>query len=232
MLDELDEEGAWGGSDGSSITLSDRDENGEVRVEGDDGDENGEVRVEGDCVPTEDLFVQFAASGDIDGLRLLLAETSTVDASAEVPNGHEALMEAAKAGHAACVQALLNAGVVVDATVWAPFPHACSLDETSITRALIEAGVAGALENDHKSVLKILLRAGVALDTSLARRRSSNVAAWTLVDLIRKLGSWDEYVRRHRVVLLSLIAKMADGALIPDVLKYAIADYVSPPGGN
>ena len=110
MLDELDEEGAWGGSDGSSITLSDRDENGEVRVEGDDGDENGEVRVEGDCVPTEDLFVQFAASGDIDGLRLLLAETSTVDASAEVPNGHEALMEAAKAGHAACVQALLNAG--------------------------------------------------------------------------------------------------------------------------
>ena len=228
MLDELDEEGAWGGSDGSSITLSDRDENGEVRVEGDDGDENGEVRVEGNCAPTEDL-VQFAVSGNFDGLRVLLA---AVDASAEVPNGHEALMEAAKAGHAACVQALLNAGVVVDATVWAPFPHACSLDETSITRALIEAGVVGALENDHKSVLKILLRAGVALDTSLARRRSSNVAAWTLVDLIRKLGSWDEYVRRHRVVLLSLIAKMADGALIPDVLKYAIADFVSPPGGN
>ena len=141
-------------------------------------------------------------------------------------------MEAAKAGHAACVQALLNAGVVVDATVWAPFPHACSWNETSIIRALIEAGVVGALENDHKSVLKILLRAGVALDTSLARRRSSNVAAWKLVDLIRKLGSWDEYVRRHRVVLLSLIAKMAEGALIPDVLKYAIADFVSPPGGN
>ena len=215
MLDELDEEGAWGDSDDSSITLS-------------DGDENGEVRVEGNCAPTEDL-VQFAVSGNFDGLRVLLA---AVDASAEVPNGHEALMEAAKAGHAACVQALLNAGVVVDATVWAPFPHACSLDETSITRALIEAGVVGALENDHKSVLKILLRAGVALDTSLARRRSSNVAAWTLVDLIRKLGSWDEYVRRHRVVLLSLIAKMADGALIPDVLKYAIADFVSPPGGN
>ena len=215
MLDELDEEGAWGDSDDSSITLS-------------DGDENGEVRVEGNCAPTDDL-VQFAVSGNFDGLRVLLA---AVDASAEVPNGHEALMEAAKAGHAACVQALLNAGVVVDATVWAPFPHACSLDETSITRALIEAGVVGALENDHKSVLKILLRAGVALDTSLARRRSSNVAAWTLVDLIRKLGSWDEYVRRHRVVLLSLIAKMADGALIPDVLKYAIADFVSPPGGN
>ena len=215
MLDELDEEGAWGDSDDSSITLS-------------DGDENGEVRVEGNCAPTEDL-VQFAVSGNFDGLRVLLA---AVDASAEVPNGHEALMEAAKAGHAACVQALLNAGVVVDATVWAPFPHACSLNETSIIRALIEAGVAGALENDHKSVLKILLRAGVALDTSLARRRSSNVAAWTLVDLIRKLGSWDEYVRRHRVVLLSLIAKMADGALIPDVLKYAIADFVSPPGGN
>ena len=65
MLDEPDEEGAWGGSDGSSITLSDRDE-------------NGEVRVEGDCVPTEDLFVQFAASGDIDGLRLLLDFRSPV----------------------------------------------------------------------------------------------------------------------------------------------------------
>ena len=141
-------------------------------------------------------------------------------------------MEAAKAGHAACVQALLNAGVVVDATVWAPFPHACSLDETSITRALIEAGVVGALENDHKSVLKILLRAGAALDTRLARRRSSNKAAWTFVDLIRKLGSWDEYVRRHRVALLSLIEKMVGGALIPDDLQRAIADFVSPPGGN
>ena len=157
---------------------------------------------------------------------------AAIDASAGVPNGHEALMEAAKAGHAACVQALLNAGVVVDATAWAPFPHACSLNETSLIRALIKAGVVGALENDHKSVLKILLRAGVALNTELARRRSSNEAAWTFVDLIRKLGSWDEYVRRHRVALLSLVEKMVGGALIPDDLQRAIADFVSPPGGN
>ena len=81
-----------------------------------------------DDVPEE--VVESAASGTIDGLRL------RHDASAEVPNGHEALMDAAKAGHATCVKALLDAGVVVDATVWPPFRG--TFDHTSIIRAVAQ----------------------------------------------------------------------------------------------
>ena len=52
---------------------------------------------------------------------------------------------------------------------------------------------------------------------------------WALADAVRKLGHWEAYVRRHRVVLVSVITKMAQ---IPEVLKYEIADFVCPPGGN
>ena len=215
MIDELDEDRP---SDVLDDTL--------IAMGHEDGDEDHGLEIVS-TTTEEDLIVNLAASGDIDGLRVLLA---ALNAAGEVPDGHEAILEASRAGHTACVEVLLDAGVVVDAAVWPSFRG--TFDHASIIRTIIEASVVFALENDHKSVLKILLRAGVALNTELARRRSSNEAAWTFVDLIRKLGSWDEYVRRHRVALLSLVEKMVGGALIPDDLQRAIADFVSPPGGN
>ena len=214
MLDELDEDGALGVADDSLTHLG-----------YEDGDEDIDFPEIANCLlPTEDLLVNFAARGNIDGLRLIL---NVVDAGAEVPNGHEAVFEASSGGHAARVEALLAAGVVVDAAVWPPFSG--TFEHASITHAVIEASVVGALENNHTSVLKILLRAGVALSTATARRDASNEAAWALVDAVRKLGHWEAYVRRHRVVLISVITKMAQ---IPEVLKYVIADFVCPPGGN
>ena len=212
MIDELDEDGALSLSDDSLIAMG---------YEDGDEDETPEIA----ALTEEDLFVEFAASGNIDGLRRLLEAVP----DEEVPNGHEAIWEASRAGHTACVEALLDAGVVVDATTWPPRP---TFDSASIIHIMIEAGVIGALENDHKSVLKILLRAGAALATETARRHRANEAAWTLVDRIRELGSWDEYVHHHRANFVSLITKMAGGAPICVVLKGTIADYVSPPGGN
>ena len=217
MLDQFDEDGA---SDASSIALSDGG-----------GDEVG--------FATHDLFqvVEFAERGNVDGLRLLLA---SVGASAEVPNGHEALFEASSAGHAACVEALVAAGVVVDSRAWAPGArvafgrcccHRCDKG-MECGRTLIEASVILALEGNHTSVLKILLRAGAALDTAAASRLASNEASWALVDAIRTLGNWEEYARHHRTVIVGLVAKMAGSARVPYALASLVASFVSLDGGH
>ena len=215
MIDELDEDRP---SDVLDDTL--------IAMGHEDGDEDHGLEIVS-TTTEEDLIVNLAASGDIDGLRVLLA---ALNAAGEVPDGHEAILEASRAGHTACVEVLLDAGVVVDAAVWPSFRG--TFDHASIIRTIIEASVVFALENDHKSVLKILLRAGAALTTETAQRRPSNEAAWTLVDRIRRLGNWEAYVRRHRANFVGLITKMTAGAPFPEELKGVIADYVAPPGGN
>ena len=218
FLDELGEDDASVVSDASSNALSEEHENGE------DGDEG---RFAADSCDA-DLFqvVDLAERGNIGALRIILAKVT----SAGIPNGHEAVYEASSAGHATCVEALIAAGVVVDSTVWAALPQEV-FGRISTIRALIEASVILALEGGYKSVLKILLRAGAALDTGMVSRRASNEAAWALVDTIRKAGNWEEYVGRHRAILVNVITKMAGDAPIPEALKGEIADFF-PPGGH
>ena len=50
--------------------------------------------------------------------------------------------------------------------------------------------------------------------------------AWKLVDAIRKVGGWPEYVHRRRATLgIWVIRKL------PTVIEVEIAAFVEPPGG-
>ena len=63
-------------------------------------------------------------------------------------------------------------------------------------------------------------------------RREANASAWALVDAIRVVGGWPNYVRRRRAISASVIEKAITGNLLPeDITKVEIAAFLEPPGG-
>ena len=174
-----------------------------------------------------------AKTGDLAQLRDLLA------AGAD-PN--TALHRAAFEGQTACLEALLAAGASVDGTGGnnrTPLQYVSTHGPEACVRALIAAGAdvnracrftpkpfTAALQHGRPSVLKILLRAGADVNTRSADRRGYNTKSWALVDAIRKLGGWPNYVRRRRATLGIWVIRR-----LPTVIEIDIAACIEPPGG-
>ena len=131
-------------------------------------------------------------------------------------------------GYAACAHTLIAAGVDVNQVVGdgaMPFFYA--------------------LNYGHRHMLKILLRAGAhmnGLDFEFQRnfRRDAhdcanfggnNSETWALVEDIRNLDGWANYVYCRRATLVRAIST-ATHAKFPEVINAEIASYVEPPGGD
>ena len=79
------------------------------------------------------------------------------------------------------------------------------------------------------SMLKLLFRSGATLDfTEGIVRLPRNKAAFALLDAVVAAGGWDEFARRHRAIIKSIVSKCAP---LPDDCLLAIAAFVCPPGG-
>ena len=184
----------------------------------------------------EALF-EAVCDGDLARLRAVLA--TGVDVDSEAIN---ALRLAACSGRPSFLEALLAAGASV--TDWRPLYYASVGGHVACVRALIVAGadVNGAaaswstnstvaLACGHSRVLKILLRAGADLRTDfVSRHDADNAEAWKLVDAIRKVGGWPQYVTRRRATLTSVVKK-ATWNKLPHVMNLEIGAFVEPPGG-
>ena len=148
-----------------------------------------------------------ALNGRLACLEALLAAGASVHSVNTT--GSTALQSASRNGHAACVRALIAAGSDVnraDLFGWTPFSRA--------------------IYNGHCRVLKILLRAGADVNTDGAGHHELNADAWALVDEIRKLGGWPNYVRRRRATLGIWVIRR-----LPTVIEIDIAACIEPPGG-
>ena len=191
-------------------------------------------------------LLEAAELGDLE--RLLSLLNTGVDVNAREVFGMTALMLAASEGHTAFVNALLAAGAAVnlaDKGGWIPLHYATLRGCAACVRILIAAGsdvnnmsvahqtpFSIALSYGHRNTLKILLRAGADVYYTGAAQRHSETTdaeiadAWKLVDAIRKVGGWPEYVRRRRATLgIWVIRKL------PTVIEIEIAAFVEPPGG-
>ena len=126
--------------------------------------------------------------------------------------GVTALHQASASGHEACVRVLIAAGADVN--------RARRKGETSFSLALVFC---------HRRVLKTLLRAGADVHTGDVRRRNND--AWELVDAIRKVGGWPQYVTRRRATVASVVKKAVTHDALPDAINLEIATFVEPPGG-
>ena len=183
-------------------------------------------------------------SGNSAGLRALLA--TSVDVQARDSDGWTLLHWAAIQPRTACLEVLLAAGASVDSVEEGdsrtPLHFAACSGRAACVRALIAAGAdvnrgAGrrrggsapfsfALISDSCPILKILLRAGANVNTEDCGRDGHNADAWALVDAIRKLGGWPNYVRRRRATLGIWVIRR-----LPTVIEIDIAACIEPPGG-
>ena len=188
-------------------------------------------------------------NGDLARLRAVLAAGVDVDAPNVV--GVTALHYTSRCGHAACLEALLAAGASVHSTNAGrgntPLQGASESGHAACVRALIAAGsdvnfvdrdgrmpFSYALRYGNRRVLKILLRAGADVDTRGAlptHPAVSNTDAWALVDAIRKVGDWPNYVRRRRATVASVVKKAITRNFLPDAINLEIAAFIEPPGG-
>ena len=185
-----------------------------------------------------------AQSGDLAQVRAVLA--TGVDVDSLTSYGETALHYAACQGHTACLKALLAAGAsvhLVGKHGSTPLSLASMNRDAACVRAVIAAGAdvnyvdrygdaafTLALRRGHRRVLKILLRAGADVYTGTILRHDNNAESWKLVDAIRKVGDWPEYVRRRRATVASVVKKVTHGAL-PDAINLEIAAFIEPPGG-
>ena len=86
-----------------------------------------------------------------------------------------------------------------------------------------------ALIHDYRSMLKLLLRAGASPDFDTNDiPRADREAAFALLDSVVAAGGWDEFARRHRAIIKSIVSKCAP---LPDDCLLAIAAFITPPGG-
>ena len=186
-----------------------------------------------------------ALAGDLVQLRAILATGVDVDARR---NGRPALNVAALNGHATCPKALLAAGASVHSSTVTD--DVTALHEASFTgraacvRALIAAGsdvnradrygntpFTCALAGGHPRVLKILLRAGADVHTADVARHEDNTSAWALVDEIREVGGWANYVARYPPTTLASVVDKAMSGALPDPIPLIVATFLEPPGG-
>ena len=116
-------------------------------------------------------------------------------------------------GREACVRLLIAAGADVN--------HVNRHGLTPFTLALYTG---------HRLVLKILLRAGadvvIAIRGLPILRNEDNSECWTLVDAIRKVGGWQNYVDSRA----SLVRKATKNKL-PHAVNLMITAFVEPTGG-
>ena len=189
-----------------------------------------------------------AGAGQLNLARLRVLLSGRIDVNARVSKltcfPHTALMIAAQYGQTAFLEALLAAGASVDAAdrIYraTALYYASMWGQEACVRALIAAGAdvnllstkggtpftAALRGKGHPSVLKILLRAGADMYTQGVNRSDYNTKAWALVDAIRKLGGWPNFVRRRRATLgIWVIRKL------PTVIEVEIAAFLEPPGG-
>lgn len=190
-----------------------------------------------------------ALQGDLARLRALLA-TPGVDVNSQLVRGWTALHLAAIHGHTACLEALLGAGASANSVGgrvgWTPLHLASHKGREACVRALIAAGAdvnlacttntnydndtpfTQALKNGHTRVLKVLLRAGAEIRRGNAISGfDGNKTAWALVDAIRRLGGWPNYVRRRRGALGLWVMRR-----LPEVTHIEIAAFIELPGGD
>ena len=88
-----------------------------------------------------------------------------------------------------------------------------------------------ALRYGHRRVLKILLlRAGAAVPPETFQRRHTHASV--LVDAIRKVDGWPQYVHRRRATAASIVKKAVTRDALPDAVNLEVAAFVEPPGGS
>ena len=192
-----------------------------------------------------DALHNAARNGDLARLRAALATGVDVDAP-ESGSSWPALHCAASYGRLACLEALLAAGASVHSVTrigWLALDYASVRGHVACVRALIAAGsdvnhanrygntpFTHALHSGHRRVLKILLRAGADVHTRNVTRRERNAAAWALVDEIREVGGWPNYVARHPPATFARVVEKATKLEI-DAINLEIATFLEPPGG-
>ena len=185
-----------------------------------------------------------ARKGDLARLRDVLAAGVDVEAWHD---GWTTMHWAADCGQTACLEALLAAGASVHSVTAVgstPLMFASWSGHAACVRALIAAGsdvnradqygrmpFYYALRRGRGRALKILLRAGADMHTENVDRHNINTDAWDLVDAIRKVGDWPEYVRCRRATVASVIQKAITHDALPEALNLEIAAFVEPPGG-
>ena len=128
--------------------------------------------------------------------------------------GTSSLHQAVLNGRVACVRALIAAGSDVN------FPN--YVGDTPFSRALW---------GWNPCILKILLRAGANMHTGSAKRNQWNPSVWALVDAIREVGGWANYVARHPPATFANVVTKATRGKLPSPIPLEIATFLVPPGG-
>ena len=153
----------------------------------------------------------FGRMADLEYLLVLGASVHSVDRF-----GHTALHCASSKGHAACVRALIAAGSDVNWMTW-----------SGVTAFSLAFQYANSCR-----ILKMLLRAGADVHIIDYGDNDNNdkIDSWKLVDAIRKVGGWPQYVHRRRATFASVVKK-ATWNKLPEAINLEIAAFIEPPGG-
>ena len=183
-----------------------------------------------------------ARNDDVASIKSLIASGVNVELTGIM--GMTALHCAAYEGSLAAAVALIEASASVDAQDnfgLTPLRLAAMHGRKQVASLLIAAGadLEGrnnfdtpariALSRAHRPVLKLLLRAGaVPPNADGIAREPYREAAFALFDAVVAAGGWDEFARRHRAIIKSIVSKCAP---LPDDCLLVIAAFVCPPGG-
>ena len=188
-----------------------------------------------------------ARNDDVASIKSLIA--SGVDVDVRGPSGFTALHYAACRRHQSASVALIEAGASVDAQNhggYTPLSMAVRTGDPwnprkPVASLLIAAGAdleggngsyqpaRDALFNGYRTMLKLLFRAGaVPRNAHHIVRKAGNEAAFALFDAVVAAGGWDEFARRHRAIIKSIVSKCAP---LPDDCLLAIVAFITPPGG-
>ena len=137
-------------------------------------------------------------------------------------------------GHADAVAALIAAGADVN--------HGSTTGSSAIE--FMRSPIGTAIRKGRRGILLDLLRAGAfplkhwvdgirpSLDLLLEPTISEDHAALQLAEeVVRVADDWAGYVRHHRGVLVSILAKCFGDALPHEVLS-EVATHWAPPGGS
>ena len=151
----------------------------------------------------------FGRMADLEYLLVLGASVHSVNHGGATP-----LHAASSGGHVACIRALIVAGADVN--------RASDRGNTPFS---------GALFKNKRRALKILLHAGADVHIGAHEHNDTDTDAWALVDAIRKVGDWPNYVRRRRAIFASVIEKAITRDALPHDINLEIAAFVEPPGG-
>ena len=151
-----------------------------------------------------------ASNGNIEQMRALIAAGADVRAMADWGS---ALHYAVIHGRTASVELLIEHGAQLDGAASSTDPR------TPLCCALCYG---------HRTLAKILLRAGAVADHARVRSGAIRPLIRLLIDSVKAAGGWKPYAAKHKRVLVGLVTKCKP---IPDDAAGLVVEFYCPEGG-